>query len=255
MDLRLPEVSARYKSPSQIARVTTECWAVNNLYCPLCDSDIVAQSQANTRAADFRCPSCDSVYELKSSRVWHTRRVPDSAYQVMIDAIANNAAPNLLVLQYSSNLVRNVCLIPHFFLTPSAIIQRRPLSPSAKRAGWIGCSISLVHIPPDGRISLVIDGSAVDRSEVRAAARRVQPVAAIKAVDRGWTLDVLACVRRIEVTEFDTSRVYAFESELSELHPDNHNVRAKIRQQLQVLRELGFVQFLTRGRYRMVSHP
>ena len=34
------------------------------------------------------------------------------------------------------------------------------------------------------------------------------------------------------------------------LHPDNRHVRDKIRQQLQVLRDLGLVEFLGRGRYR-----
>jgi hypothetical protein len=34
------------------------------------------------------------------------------------------------------------------------------------------------------------------------------------------------------------------------LHPDNRQVLDRIRQQLQVLRHLGFVEFLGRGRYR-----
>ena len=36
------------------------------------------------------------------------------------------------------------------------------------------------------------------------------------------------------------------------LHPDNRHVLDKIRQQLQVLRDMGFVEFLGRGRYRSV---
>jgi type II restriction enzyme len=38
----------------------------------------------------------------------------------------------------------------------------------------------------------------------------------------------------------------------SPLHPGNRHVPDKIRQQLQVLRALGFVEFLGRGRYRSV---
>jgi hypothetical protein len=48
------------------------------------------------------------------------------------------------------------------------------------------------------------------------------------------------------------TRVYAFAAQLQELHPDNRHVREKIRQQLQVLRDLGFVEFLGRGRYSSV---
>jgi type II restriction enzyme len=36
------------------------------------------------------------------------------------------------------------------------------------------------------------------------------------------------------------------------VHPDNRHVRDKIRQQLHVFRDLGFVEFLGRGRYRCV---
>ena len=33
-------------------------------------------------------------------------------------------------------------------------------------------------------------------------------------------------------------------------YPDNHNVRPKLRQQLQLLRDLGLVEFISRGRYK-----
>ena len=42
-----------------------------------------------------------------------------------------------------------------------------------------------------------------------------------------------------------------FEERLSRLYPGNHNVRPKIRQQLQVLRDRGWLEFVGRGRYRV----
>ena len=48
----------------------------------------------------------------------------------------------------------------------------------------------------------------------------------------------------------DVHDVYQFESRLATLHPDNHNIRAKIRQQLQVLRDMGYIKFLDRGHYQ-----
>jgi len=44
--------------------------------------------------------------------------------------------------------------------------------------------------------------------------------------------------------------VYAFALRLQRLHPENRHVRDKLRQQLQVLRDLGLIEFLGRGRYR-----
>ncbi len=45
--------------------------------------------------------------------------------------------------------------------------------------------------------------------------------------------------------------MYRFEDRLSALYPGNNNVRPKIRQQLQVLRDRGWLEFLGRGRYRV----
>ena len=47
--------------------------------------------------------------------------------------------------------------------------------------------------------------------------------------------------------EFTLQDVYAFAPHLEKLHSDNRHVCDKIRQQLQVLRDLGFVEFLGGG--------
>ena len=63
-------------------------------------------------------------------------------------------------------------------------------------------------------------------------------------------MDVLNCINSISNTEFSLQDVYKFSDVLQEKHTGNHNVEAKIRQQLQVLRDKGFVEFTTRGHYR-----
>ncbi len=65
-----------------------------------------------------------------------------------------------------------------------------------------------------------------------------------------WLFDVLNCVNRIETDEFCLQDVYTYGEVLQEKHRNNHNVEAKIRQQLQFLRDKGFIVFLGRGRYR-----
>jgi len=45
--------------------------------------------------------------------------------------------------------------------------------------------------------------------------------------------------------------VFGFEDRLAEQYPGNDHVRAKIRQQLQVLRDEGLVEFLGGGAYRL----
>lgn len=51
--------------------------------------------------------------------------------------------------------------------------------------------------------------------------------------------------------EFTLAHVYAHAASLAKLHPNNRHVRDKIRQQLQVLRDLGLLEFLGGGSYRL----
>ena len=68
----------------------------------------------------------------------------------------------------------------------------------------------------------------------------------------GWVADVLRCVERIGIRKFTLAEVYAFENYLSELHPENNNVKPKIRQQLEVLRDAGVLEFLGPGQYQLL---
>jgi type II restriction enzyme len=171
----------------------------------------------------------------------------------MVRAIMEDRTPNLFALQYgiSNWMVENVILIPRFAFPLSAIEKRKPLAPTARRAGWVGCNILLHAIPPDARIKIVSDGMPIAPVVVREQYFRIRPLAKLDAKQRGWTLDVLNVVRSLGKSEFNLSEVYESEEKLAKLHPANRHVRDKIRQQLQVLRGLGFLKFLGRGDYRM----
>jgi hypothetical protein len=70
---------------------------------------------------------------------------------------------------------------------------------------------------------------------------------------RGWLMDVLNCVNRVPTSEFTLRDIYNFEPELQIKHPQNTNVKAKIRQQLQFLRDKGFLEFTGVGKYKKVG--
>ena len=61
------------------------------------------------------------------------------------------------------------------------------------------------------------------------------------------------CVDQIGKKEFDIDDVYAFEQQLGYLYPNNKHVKHKIRQQLQKLRDRGYLEFMSRGNYRLRS--
>jgi type II restriction enzyme len=171
----------------------------------------------------------------------------------MIQAIQENRTPNLFVLHYDASqwTVADVILIPHFAFPLSAIERRPPLGPSARRAGWVGCNILLHAIPAEARIPIVIAGAALPPKSVRNQYARIRPLAKLGVKQRGWTLDILNGIRALGKDGFSLNDVYSLEPGLARLHPANRHVRDKIRQQLQVLRDLGFLEFLGRGRYRL----
>ena len=61
----------------------------------------------------------------------------------------------------------------------------------------------------------------------------------------------MKCVESLGKREFTLDEVYAFEGHLGGLYPGNQNVKPKIRQQLQYLRDRGFIDFVSRGNYRL----
>lgn len=254
MDIRMDSMCATgFKSRCQIARKVTEAWAVSNLYCIACESDRVTPLPTNTQAADFSCAECGAAYQLKSMRRWNERRVPDAGYDAMMRAIKNDSTPNLLLMHYSDDwLVRSLLLVPSFFFSAAAVEKRSPLSPVARRAGWVGCNILLSEIADDGKIRVISQGIPQPPQLVRDRFRSVRPLADVDCRTRGWTLDVLRMIRRLGRRSFSLQDVYSFEDDLSAIYPNNRNIRPKIRQQLQVLRDIGLVAFEGSGRYRML---
>ena len=249
MDMR---VAAAYKSNAQRVRVMSEAWAETNLYCPICPSNRIERCRNNREVIDFTCNSCDSAFQLKGSRLRATKHVVDGAFASMMRAVTRGAAPNLLLLHYDPARwqVKDLTLIPSFAFTSSCIKKRSALTANARRAGWVGCNILLGNIPTDLRISWIENGVAASPREVRARFRSLSSLANIAPAERGWTLDTLKVIRSIGKQEFSLGDVYRHVAELQALHPNNHHVRDKVRQQLQILRDLGFIQFLGYGTYR-----
>ena len=172
----------------------------------------------------------------------------------MREAILKRRTPNILALHYDAAhwTVQNLILVPSFAFSLSCLEKRKALRSTAVRAGWVGCNILLVNIPADARIPVVVNGMPSSPALVRQQYDRLRPLEALKIEARGWTLDVLNVVRSLGKGEFTLAEVYACEDALRRLHPQNRHVRDKIRQQLQILRDMGFLEFLGQGRYRIL---
>ena len=93
----------------------------------------------------------------------------------------------------------------------------------------------------------------IPQEEIISKVRKTEFIKQYKLDARGWVLDVLNCVGEIEKREFLLDEVYKFEDILKTKHPNNNHIKEKIRQQLQVLRDQGLIEFLGKGRYRKVE--
>lgn len=250
-----PDVAIGYKSPSQQARVITEKWFEENMYCPACPSDYLEPAPPNEKVIDFICPRCDERYQMKSTKRALGYRVTNSAYLPKITAIRKKTNPNYVFMHYDAHsmAVRNLIVVPRHFFSPDIIEKRKPLTSSARRAGWEGSTILLGRLPPDARIHLIMDGIVLPEHMIRATWQHFTFLEEIPASSKGWLTDVLSYVRKLEKPEFTLADVYAFEDELRKLHPKNKHIKPKIRQQLQLLRDKGILEFLERGKYRIVK--
>ena len=182
------------------------------------------------------------------------KKINDGAYATMIERITSNQNPDFFFMNYSkeNQCVKDFILIPKHFFVPEIIEKRKPLAKTARRAGWIGCNILISKIPEQGRVHIIQNGKINDMKSVvqKVNKGKLLEVGDLKA--RGWLMDILNCVNNIPSEQFSLTMIYSFIDFLSNKHPKNYNVQAKIRQQLQILRDLGFIEFLGKGQYRKI---
>jgi hypothetical protein len=253
MKLGFEEAQTPYVSGSQSARAWTEQWAGNWVYCPNCGNSKLDQFEKNRPVADFFCVNCNEEYELKSQKKKFGTKIVDGAFRSMHERLASQNNPNLLLLNYdlSSVAVTNLMVIPKHFFIREIIEERKPLAHTARRAGWIGCNILLNQIPAAGKISIVRDGQLQAKDSVLLQWRRTLFLREEGIEARGWLIEVMKCTETIGKPEFSLEEMYAYEGNLRQIYPNNRHVRQKIRQQLQVLRDHGYLDFVSRGFYRL----
>jgi len=248
------QLGTNYKNASQRARVLTEHWVDESVFCPNCGRLDIDKYPNNRPVADFYCSNCKEDYELKSKQDGLGAKILDGAYRTMIERLQSSNNPNFFLLNYDlGNLfVLNFLVIPKHFFIPEIIEKRKPLAITARRAGWIGCNIVLQGIPESGKIFFVKNRQVEPKEKVLNKWKRTLFLREEKEISaKGWLLDIMRSIEKLGKREFTLDDIYAFENGLSRLHPDNRHIKDKIRQQLQVLRDRGYLQFAGRGNYSL----
>ena len=248
LQLHLPtHLAQEYKSRPQGARVITESWVVDNLYCPYCTAELLPHP-ANTKTTDCFCDSCGAEFQIKSMAKNFGRTLLGAEYQTTLASVQAGKHPSLILVHYSGAYVVDVQLIHQAWITSSCIIPRSPLKPPARRAGWQGCTFDLSRIPQMAKVDVVKNSVVQNQESVLVHWQVAQQFSTRKVDSRSWTADVLHVVERLP-DKFKLEEVYRFEGELARLYPNNHFIPDKIRQQLQVLRDMNIIRFVSRGEY------
>lgn len=257
-----------YRSPSQIARIVTEKWASDNLYCPRCGQPLHKYGD-NTRVYDFYCDHPDPTFmlvteyskdnfQLKSTKSFPHHSFPGTIvgaeYYTTRASLKNGSFPSLILLHYERKRqeMRDGLFIHRLSVTLNSIRKRAPLTEGARRHGWVGSDIILSEIPQAGRIPIITESTVVPIKTVMDKWLKVENVLRGNLERRSWTSDVMLVVDKLP-DRFSSEDVYFYTQTLEGLHPGNKHVRDKIRQQLQILRDNGYLKFVSRGIYEKVK--
>lgn len=244
-----------YRSNSQIARILTENWVLNNSYCPSCGDLPLNEFENNKPVADFYCKKCSEEFELKSKNGKLSNIITDGAYSTMIEQINSDNNPNFFFLTYTKNwTVNDFIIIPKQFFTSEIIIKRPPLAKTARRAGWVGCNIDISKVADAGKVFLVKNTQIINQDLVKETFNKTLFLRTKSKDSKGWILDIMSCVDLIKKETFTLDEIYKFEEKLKLKYPNNNFIKDKIRQQLQILRDRGIIEFVGRGKYKKIKY-
>jgi len=248
------QIAELYKSNSQKIRVMSEKWTEENIFCPNCGSE-VGNYENNKPVADFYCKKCFEDFELKSKKGKISKKIGAGAYSKLIERLKSEKKPNFFFMAYQDEtyFVNDFFVVPKYFFVPKIIEKRKALSENAKRAGWVGSNILFSKLPDSGKVFYIKNGNEFSKKEVLENWHKMAFIKEIKQVEtKGWIFDIMNCIEFLRKEEFLLSDIYKFEKNLERIHPKNKNIKAKIRQQLQFLRDKGYLKFVKKGIYQTV---
>ena len=176
----------------------------------------------NSPLADFFCTVCREEFELKSQKGKFGAKVLDGEFKTKCERLAASNNPNLLLMNYDlkSLAVVNLFIVPKHFFVREIIEQRKPLSVTARRAGWVGSKILLDRVPDSGKIHIVQNGHVRSKKMVLAEWQKTLFLRSESPETRRWLLDVMKCVESLGKRDFTLDEVYAFERHLGDHEGD-----------------------------------
>jgi type II restriction enzyme len=92
-----------YYDITPLMEIITEQWLQDNMYCPSCDSTHLDPTSPGTKAYDFQFDSSEERYQLKAKSTKFGRKLAESAYGHLRDAIVKDRALSFFFLRCTTN--------------------------------------------------------------------------------------------------------------------------------------------------------
>tara|TARA_R100000008_G_scaffold69548_1_gene46955 strand:+ start:715 stop:1209 length:495 start_codon:yes stop_codon:yes gene_type:complete len=148
----LDQIPPTWKQNNGIFGEACELWVEEHVSCIKCDS-LLVKCDANQKSIDHVCSSCGEQYQVKCSNKPFVNRADrirflGAEYNTTLASMnGGNPLWNLLLVEYDKNekCIENLLLIRKEDISAANIIARKPLSPTARRAGWQGCNFEFAN--------------------------------------------------------------------------------------------------------------
>ena len=146
----------KWKSESRIVGEACEYYIKNNMKCVRCNENNFEKCKTNEQSKDLICISCNQKFHItgKSATPKHVNNIKNKnvfntiggEYSTTLKNVDEQIDYLIILYEKQSYKILNVLYIKNENINSNCIIPRKPLSTTAKRAGWQGCNILFNNI-------------------------------------------------------------------------------------------------------------
>ena len=160
MDLNeiIASVTKKYNwtSESRIVGEACEEYVMNNIQCARCNNNNFEKCKINEKSKDLICKNCNQKYQIKAKSATQkeinnitttkTFKTIGGEYSTTINNINENIDYLIILYEKHSYKIKSILYIKSDNININCIMPRKPLSLTAKRAGWQGCNLLFNNI-------------------------------------------------------------------------------------------------------------
>jgi type II restriction enzyme len=145
-----------WKSESRIIGEACEYYIKNNVKCIRCNNNNFSKYKTNEASKDLICINCSQKFQVKAKSATQKQvnnikntdifKTIGGEYSTTVKNINEQIDYLIILYEKQSYKIINILYIKYENINQTCIIPRKPLSTTAKRAGWQGCNIIFNNI-------------------------------------------------------------------------------------------------------------